>query len=311
MSFRLTFCSLLALAAASPALADPVFNRIASFATLDNMAEGADPAVLHAVSDSAYASQPAIYRIETGQPATITDKIVVTEGGKPAEKLDLEGISADGQGGYWLASEGNPEKDIPHQILHVDAKGAIAQRIELPTALVAQSTRFGLESIAMAPDGSLWMAVQREWKDDPKGQAKLLNFNPKTGAWTGVRYPLESGEGWVGLSELAIHGDRIYLIERDNQIGQAAVLKQVTSVALDGLKPALLDGALPLVEKRVERDLIPDLKRWNGYVQEKVEGMAITPDGTVWAVTDNDGLDDASGETFLWSFRLGTPAAAR
>lgn len=56
MSFRLTFCSLLALAAASPALADPVFNRIASFATLDNMAEGADPAVLHAVSDSAYAS---------------------------------------------------------------------------------------------------------------------------------------------------------------------------------------------------------------------------------------------------------------
>lgn len=267
-----------------------------------------DPAVLYAVSDSAYKDQPAIYRIQTGAtPATITDKIVVTKDGKPAKKIDLEGIAADGKGGFWLASEGNPdpEKAVPHQILHVDAKGVIQQQIELPADLVAGSTRFGLEGIAQAADGTLWMAVQREWQDDPKGQVKLLNYDPQTKAWRGVRYPLDKGAGWVGLSELAIHGDRIYLIERDNLVGQAAALKQVTSVALDGLTPAPLGGDLPLVEKRVERDLIPDLKRWNGYVQDKVEGMAIAPDGTVWAVTDNDGVDDASGETLLWSFRLG------
>lgn len=273
----------------------------------------ADPAVLYAVSDSAYGKQPAIYRIQTGAPATITDKIVVTKDGEPASKIDLEGIAADGKGGFWLASEGNPdpEKALPHQILHVDAKGAIQKQVELPAELVAGSTRFGLEGIALAADGSLWMAVQREWKDDPKGQVKLLNFNPETGAWAGVRYPLETGAGWVGLSELAIHGDRIYLIERDNLIGQAAALKQVTSVALDGLKPAPLGGELPLVEKRVERDLIPDLQQWHGYVQDKVEGMAIAPDGTVWTVTDNDGVDDASGETFLWSFKLGQQTAAQ
>lgn len=265
----------------------------------------ADPAVLYAVSDSAYKDQPALYRIQTGQPATITDKIVVTDKGAPAKKLDLEGIAADGKGGFWLASEGNPEKDIPHQVLHVDGQGAIQARIALPAELTAGSTRFGLEGIALAPDGSLWMAVQRAWQDDPKGQVKLLNLNPETGVWSGVRYPLESGAGWVGLSELAIHDGRIYLIERDNLVGQAAALKQVSSVALAGLKPAPLGGALPLVEKRVERDLIPDLKRWNGYVQDKVEGMAIAPDGTVWAVTDNDGVEDASGETLLWSFRLG------
>ncbi|WP_199258532.1 esterase-like activity of phytase family protein [Paracoccus binzhouensis] len=271
----------------------------------------ADPAGLYAVSDSAYKDQPAIYRIRSGQPAAITDKIVVTRDGAPASKLDLEGIAADGEGGFWLASEGDAEKQIPHQILHVDGKGAIRQEVPLPEALTAQATRFGLEGIAMAGDGTLWMAVQREWKDDPKGQAKLLHFDPATGNWSGVRYPLESGEGWVGLSELTIHGDRLYLIERDNLIGQAAKLKQVTSVALEGLEPAPLGGELPLAEKRVERDLIPDLKQWNGYVQDKVEGMAIAPAGTVWTVTDNDGVDDASGETFLWSFTLGTQTAAK
>lgn len=268
----------------------------------------ADASVLYAVSDSAYKAQPAIYRIQIGQhPASITDKIVLSKDGEPAKKIDLEGIAADGKGGFWLASEGNPdpEKAVPHQILHVDGKGAIQKQIELPADLVAGSTRFGLEGIAVAADGTLWMAAQREWKDDPKGQVKLLNFNPETGAWSGVRYPLDKGKGWVGLSELAIHGDRMYLIERDNLVGQAAALKQVTSVALKDLKPAPLGGDLPLVEKRVERDLIPDLKQWKGYVQDKVEGMAITPDGTVWTVTDNDGVDDASGETLLWSFKLG------
>ncbi|CAM3222689.1 Esterase-like activity of phytase [Paracoccus aminovorans] len=291
-----------------PAYPTLASEKLLGWGALSGLAvDPADPAVLYAVSDSAYKDQPAIYRIQTGQqPAVLTDKIVLIQDGEPAGKIDLEGIAADGEGGFWLASEGNPdpEKDIPHRILHVDGKGAIQRQVELPADLVAGSTRFGLEGIALAADGTLWMAVQREWKDDPKGQAKLLNFDPATDRWSAARYPLDKGEGWIGLSELAIHGDRIYLIERDNLIGQAAQLKQVASVALEGLKPAPLGGDLPLVEKRVERDLIPDLKRWNGYVQDKVEGMAIAPDGTAWIVTDNDGVDEASGETFLWSVKL-------
>ena len=168
---------------------------------------------------------------------------------------------------------------------------------------MAQEKRFGFEGIALI-DGKLWLAVQREWGDDPEGQVKLLQLDPASGEWAGVRYPLDKGEGWVGLSELAVHGDHLYLIERDNLIGDAAKLKAVTRVALADLNPAPLDGELPLVSKETVRDLIPDLKGWNGYVQDKVEGMAITEDGTVWMVTDNDGVDDASGETFFWSFTL-------
>lgn len=296
---------------ATPAYPTIASDEVIGWGALSGLTvDPTDPAVLFAVSDSAYGKQPAIYRIQTGTPARITQKIVVTKAGAPADKLDLEGITADGKGGFWLASEGNPEKEIPHQILHVDASGAVQSQVELPADLVAGATRFGLEGIAQAQDGSLWMAVQREWKDDPKGQAKLLNFNPETQAWTGVRYPLEQGEGWVGLSEITIHDDKLYLIERDNLIGQAAKLKTVTRVDLGDVTPAALGGDLPVVTKTVVRDLIPDLKQWNGYVQDKVEGLTITPDGTAWIVTDNDGVDDASGETFMWSVKLATQTAA-
>lgn len=262
------------------------------------------PGTLFAVSDSAYSAAPAIYTIDSmASPATITGKTIVTRDGAPAEKLDLEAIAQDGAGGFWLASEGNSEKEIPHAVLHVDASGAITQEFALPETLAAQEKRFGFEGIT-AVDGKLWLAVQREWGDDPEGQTKLLQLDPATGAWTAVRYPLDQGEGWVGLSELAAHGEHLYLIERDNLIGDAAKLKAVTRVALADLAPVPLDAELPVVTKETVRDLIPDLRQWRGYVQDKVEGMAIADDGTVWMVTDNDGTDDASGETFLWSFKL-------
>ncbi|PZO67788.1 MAG: alkaline phosphatase [Paracoccus denitrificans] len=259
---------------------------------------------LYAVSDSAYAAAPSIYTIDASQqPAQITKQTIVTRDGKPAEGLDLEAITPDGQGGFWLASEGNPEKDIRHAVIHVDADGAIIKEIGLPDDVAANSTRFGFEGIALV-DGKLWLAQQREWKDDPKGQTRLLQLDPETEEWAGVRYPLDSGEGWVGLSELAVHDGWLYVIERDNLIGDKAVLKAVTRVKLDELKPAPLGGDLPVVTKETVRDLIPDLKQWNGYVADKVEGMAIATDGTVYMVSDNDGVDDSSGETFFWTFKL-------
>lgn len=47
--------------------------------------------------------------------------------------------------------------------------------------------------------------------------------------------------------------------------------------------------------------MLPDLKSTGGYVLDKVEGLAILPSGEAFVVTDNDGVDDASGETMFWS----------
>lgn len=263
------------------------------------------PGRLYAVSDSVYSGQPAIFTIDaTRTPAVITDKLMVARDGANAQKLDIEGIATDGDGGFWLASEGNSEKLVPHALYRVDKKGKIKEEIALPAELLAGETRFGFEGIAVYGKGDdtvLWMAMQREWKDDPKGTVKLVSYKPSSKEWGAVRYPLDpKGEGWVGLSEIAIRDGFAYVIERDNQIGDAARIKKLYRVAMTELKPAKLGGDLPVVRKEAVHDFLADLKSLNGYVVDKLEGFAFDASGKAYAVTDNDGVDDSSGETLFF-----------
>ncbi|SEB40807.1 esterase-like activity of phytase family protein [Rhodobacter sp. 24-YEA-8] len=258
---------------------------------------------LFAASDSVYSAMPSIYEIDiTSKPAKIIAQTVVTRGGQPAQKLDIEGLTSDGEGGFWLTNEGNAEKLVPHAILRVNAKGEIREEISLPVELLAHQTRFGAEGIAKVGN-VLWVAMQREWGDDPKGQVKLLAYDLDAKEWSAVAYPLEpKGEGWMGLSELTVHGDHAYVIERDNLIGDAAVVKKIFRVKLADLKPVKLGETLPVIAKEEVRDLIPELKSLtNGYVVDKVEGLAFDHEGNAWIVTDNDGVDDSSGETLFWN----------
>lgn len=270
------------------------------------VADAQKPGILYAVNDSALFSQPAIYTIDaTQKPARITARTVVTRGGDAAQKLDLEGITLDGGGGFWLASEGRTDRLTPHALYHVDAEGRILEEVAFPEALLAHEIRFGAEGIAAVGEGDaqvLWIAMQREWKDDPKGQVKLLSYKPSTKEWGAVRYSLEAVEaGWAGLSEITVYGDFAYVVERDNQIAGKAALKKVFRVPLSDLVPAALAGELPLVSKEEVRDLLPDLRSTNGYVLDKVESFAIDVTGEGFVITDNDGVDDSSGETMFWS----------
>ena len=262
---------------------------------------------LYAVSDSVYGSMPMIYTIDATQtPAKITSGLLVTRGGDAAQKLDLEGVAVDGKGGFWLASEGRSDRLIPHAIYNVNDKGEIKKEIALPAELLANEIRFGFEGITVAGDW-LWMAVQREWKDDPKGMVKLLAYNTAEEKWGAVHYPLDAlAEGaaetvWMGLSEITVHGDWVYIVERDNQVGATATTKKIYRVKAADMVPAELGGALPVMAKELVRDLMPDLAVLNGYMAEKVEGFAIDTAGTGWVVTDNDGVSDSSGETLFWS----------
>jgi hypothetical protein len=265
---------------------------------------------LYAVNDSFYAAQPTIFTIDaTQKPAVITQALPITRGGSPAQKLDIEGITLDGKGGFWLASEGDSAKLVGHGIYNVDDKGEIKSEIGFPTELLAGQTRFGLEgitSVGTGDDMTLWMAVQREWGDDDKGMVKLLSYNPKAKEWGAVHYPLEkTGEGWVGLSEITAHDGKLYIVERDNQIGDNAKLKKLYAVDIADLKPAKIGDALPVVTKQEVHDFLPDLKSaTNGYVLDKLEGFAFDASGKAFAVTDNDGVDDSSGETLFWEVNL-------
>lgn len=262
---------------------------------------------LYAVNDSYLSIMPTIYTIDATQsPAMITTATLVTRDGAAAEALDLEGIALDGEGGFWLASEGRTDRDIPHMLYRVDADGAIVEEVAFPEALLANEIRFGAEGISPLGEGEdmvLWIAIQREWGDDPEGMTKLVSYKPSTGEWGAVHYPLETpAEGaWVGLSEITINGDYAYIVERDNQIAANAQLKKLYRVPVAELAGAEIGGELPVVSKEEVRDFIPDLLALNGYVLDKVEGFAIDADGIGWVVTDNDGVDDSSGETNFWS----------
>ena len=288
-----------------------VDGKIIGWGALSGLVGDAEkPATLYAVSDSVYGMQPSIFTIDASKtPAEITNVLRITRGGQPAQKLDLEGITLDGKGGFWLASEGRSDRLIPHALYHVDKKGEIKDEIALPEELVSQEIRFGFEGITSVGSGDatqLWMAVQREWKDDPKGMVKLLAYTPKSKEWAAVHYPLDKAEkGWVGLSEITAHGDYLYIVERDNQIGDNAKLKKLYRVAIADLKPAKLGSELPVVKKEEAFDFVPVLKSaTNGYVVDKLEGFAFDAAGQAFAVTDNDGVDDSSGETLFFPVDL-------
>jgi hypothetical protein len=271
-------------------------------------ADTATPGKLYAVSDSAYA-EGAIFEIDATQvPARIVRRMAVMKDGAAVEKLDLEGIAARPDSGFWLASEGNPKKEMANRLLRVSAEGIVEEDIALPDAIAAGATASGFEGVAVegtGADETVWIAVQREWADDEKGFVKLLAYKPGSGEWGVVRYPLDpAGEGWVGLSEItALGGGRFAIVERDNLIGEAAKLKALTTVSLADIAPAAPGAEAPTVEKKAVRDFLDDLKCANGYVVDKVEGFAVDVEGTAYMMTDNDGVDDSSGETLF--FNLG------
>lgn len=268
-------------------------------------AHASEAGKLYAVTDSYYAQGRILTIDATQKPAVITAAITVTQDGKPAANLDLEGVALASDGGFWLASEGNPEREknkTPSTLVKTDAKGAIEKVIELPKALADQATRFGFEGVTVTGSGAdetVWLAVQREWKDDPKGFVRLLAYKPASGTWGQVRYPLEpKGEGWIGLSELTAVPGGFVAIERDNLIGKAAKVKQLTRIDMTGVTPVALDANdVPVVKKTLLRDLMPDLQAPKGYVLDKVESFAIDKAGTAYIATDNDGIDGSSGET--------------
>jgi hypothetical protein len=104
------------------------------------------------------------------------------------------------------------------------------------------------------------------------------------------------------MSEIVAHGDFFYVIERDNQIGDAAITKKIYRIPASEMVPQPLNSSkLPVVSKELVRDLIPDLKQFGGFVVDKIEGLAINEGGEMFVSTDNDGVDDSSGETFFWS----------
>ena len=160
-------------------------------------------------------------------------------------------------------------------------KARSIKEIAAAGSAAGQEIRFGFEGITMVGD-TLWMAVQREWKDDPEGHGQAAGLQHRRGNLG--RRALPAGRarpkapGWA-CRKSPLHGDWVYIVERDNQIADKAATKKLYRVPLAEMVPAELGGPLPVVTKELVRDLLPDLAALNGYVVDKIEGFAIDAAG--------------------------------
>lgn len=265
----------------------------------------ADPAAadrLYTATDAAYGPSRILGLDVSTEPAVIDRELAITENGAPVS-LDIEGLAARADGGFYLAVEG--EEGPGNALVQVNGDGAIDKRIALPGDISAELGKYGLEGVAVQGSGAeetVWVVVQRELKSDPKGVTRIGKYSPASGEWQWYGYQLDttSTDGdWIGVSEIAVDGDSLLLLERDKLSGPAAAVKTVYRVAIPG-EPGVTGTAAPAVLAKTRvHDLLPDLAATNGWVQEKVEGMAIAGNGGLYVVTDNDGVDDATGETVL------------
>ncbi|MET7960364.1 esterase-like activity of phytase family protein [Micromonospora zamorensis] len=94
---------------------------------------------------------------------------------------------------------------------------------------------------------------------------------------------------------------RLAVIERDKLNGPAATVERIYTVPLPG---AAATGPLTVLPKTLALDVLPALRATNGWTQEKLEGLTVAGNGEVYAITDTDGVQDATGETVL--LRLGS-----
>jgi hypothetical protein len=178
------------------------------------------------------------------------------------------------------------------------ADGGIEERVALPAEIAAGLGGQGLEGVAVDGD-AVWVVLQRELKGDPKGVARIGRYTD--GRWEWFGYQLESTDtkgDWIGLSEIVVHDGGLLVLERDKLNGPDATLKAIYRVEIPTGGGVTEAGQAPeVLPKKLVRDLLPDLRATNGYVQEKVEGVTVGGNGNLYVVTDNDGLDDANGET--------------
>jgi hypothetical protein len=303
--------SLYRLASTAPTFPQLVSNNLTNpvgWGALSGL--GAVPGTRHqlvAVTDSSY-SPTKLVRINTFRtPARVVGELVVTDASGTPIGVDAEGVAVRPGGGYWLAVEGATGPQ--NRLLRLDASGAVQEEVPLPPEVAGALGSQGLEGVTTVagPSGEqVWVTLQRELVTDPRGVVRIGRYDVATSAWTWFGYPLASTavEGdWIGLSEITAVGPRTFaVVERDTLSGPQARVKQLAVVTLPTTDPA--PGTLPVLTKRVALDVLPALRATNGWTQEKLEGLTVGGDGQVYAVTDNDAVTDATGETVF--LRLGS-----
>jgi hypothetical protein len=252
--------------------------------------------------------------------------------------VDLEGIVRLPDGRFMLGDENGPsvlEVAADGTILkrHVPAgteKDYAAAGYEtlgsLPALLARRATNRGIESMALSPDGATLFFILQNPLMNPDSatygaavNARLFRMEAATGRITGefvyamdpvADYPGEKSKAnsTVRISELtALDNDRLVVLERTEQTTR---LYEVTLSAADNISGSRWDevATSPSLEQVTAGQggfrLLPKVRRLDTAAHKeipvKVEGVALTGDGRVMIVNDNDfGIEGAETVVIL------------
>jgi hypothetical protein len=186
MRIRLGLTSALALAAAAPAHAEMTFNRIASFATPMNMAEGEDKA-RESSAEIISASEDGMTLIYTDSPLGVVGLIDITD---PAAPKPLGNIDMGGEPTTAQIIGGNAFVAVNTSESFTNPSGKLVT-VDLATRKVVAECGLGgqPDSVARAKDGSfLAIAIENE-RDEDVNDGDL----PQMPAGFLVKLPLKDG----------------------------------------------------------------------------------------------------------------------
>jgi len=189
--------SVLALMAAMPALAEMNFNRISTFATPDNMAEGEDRGRVTS-AEIISASPDGMTLIYTDSPLGVVGLIDIAD---PKAPKALGNIAVGGEPTTAKIIGGMAFAGVNTSADHVNTSGKLVS-IDLATKAVTAECELGgqPDSVATAKDGSfLAIAIENE-RDEDLNDGKL----PQMPAGFVVKLPVKDGVvDCAGLQKIA------------------------------------------------------------------------------------------------------------
>lgn len=240
-----------------------------------------------------------------GLPNTAKDEDPIDTLGRPLPKslegLDIESITRDAQGNYWLCEEYRPS------ILKVSKQGRILKRYvpknslsdgelaalkklwgnetvsdSLPELFGQRRSNRGFEGITFH-NGLIYAALQSPLK---KGEELIpwLEFDPQSEKSSILYYPL-TDKKVDKIGDLASRGSEILVIEQNSKTGDEGI-KMIYSVT------GFEKRDHKIQEKILNKKLLVDLGKLPGYGQsfdhEKLEGLAAISPERLAVIHDND-----------------------
>lgn len=185
--------------------------------------------------------------------------------------LDTEGLTADGEGGYWVGEEYAPS------LVHFDANGVMQRRLtpynELPKIYSERRPNAGFEGIAK--DGSKIFGFLQSAIPSDETFARIVEVDLESMKTSGeYYYPYEKDLYKIG-DALFLRNGQFLVVELNGKSGKQSQ-KYVYKITLNG------------PDAPVKKELLVDLETTPFKGVEKVEGIALLGPKKIALIKDND-----------------------